>query len=212
MAQVLKDEVKVLILESAKQEFLQKGYEATTMRSIAKKANMTVGNLYRYFDSKEDINYQIVGPTLRQLDSIVKDITKNTLSLETRVFDVRFNVAELTNILDGLAEKMVKVFINNQTEFNILMINSSLNNDLVSWFSKVISEMITVSFGNDNNIIDINVLSRSFAVAIFDGFKEIFKYKNIDEYTLIRIARIYFRSYVYMLNAGEDYFIGEPND
>ena len=64
MAQILKEELRKAIIESAKQEFLNNGYENASMRNIAKKANMTVGNLYRYFESKDDIHKQIVSNTL----------------------------------------------------------------------------------------------------------------------------------------------------
>ena len=49
MAQTLKDDVKARIIESAKEEFLENSYEKTSMRAIASKSNITVGNLYRYF-------------------------------------------------------------------------------------------------------------------------------------------------------------------
>lgn len=198
MAQVLKDEVKQSIFDSAKEEFLIRGYEAATMRSIAKRANMTVGNLYRYFDSKEEINRQIVEPTLNKINDIVKDVTQNSISLETRVFDVRFDTSKFETILDDMVRRVVRVFVENKTEFNIISINSSLNNDFVHWFAKQIKDMLTVSFNNEKYAIDIDVLSNSFAIAFHYGFIEIFKHQDIDEESLIRIARTYFRSYLYL--------------
>ena len=56
MAQVLKDSLRKAILDAAKEEFLEYGFKDASMRRIAAKANMTVGNLYRYFKNKESIN------------------------------------------------------------------------------------------------------------------------------------------------------------
>ena len=64
MAQVLKEEVRSRIIASAKKELLKKGYKDASMREIAKGADLTVGNLYRYFDSKEELVNTIIGTTL----------------------------------------------------------------------------------------------------------------------------------------------------
>jgi AcrR family transcriptional regulator len=46
-------QTKALILETALKMFKDRGYEATTMRAIAKKAGVSLGNAYYYFPSKE---------------------------------------------------------------------------------------------------------------------------------------------------------------
>jgi AcrR family transcriptional regulator len=47
------DQTKALILETALKMFQERGYEQTTMRAIAEKANLSLGNAYYYFHSKE---------------------------------------------------------------------------------------------------------------------------------------------------------------
>lgn len=47
------DQTKALILETALEMFRERGYEETTMRAIAGKANVSLGNAYYYFRSKE---------------------------------------------------------------------------------------------------------------------------------------------------------------
>jgi AcrR family transcriptional regulator len=44
-----------LIVETALRLFRETGYEATTMRAIAKEAGVSVGNAYYYFGSKEEL-------------------------------------------------------------------------------------------------------------------------------------------------------------
>ncbi len=43
------------ILEAAMKLFRESGYEATTMRAVAKEAGVSVGNAYYYFESKEHL-------------------------------------------------------------------------------------------------------------------------------------------------------------
>ena len=64
--QTLKDDVRERIVDSAKAEFLEKGIDKASMRDIAAGSNMTVGNLYRYFKNKEELNSFIVGETLTE--------------------------------------------------------------------------------------------------------------------------------------------------
>jgi AcrR family transcriptional regulator len=47
------DQTKALILETALGIFHERGYEETTMRAIADKAGVSLGNAYYYFHSKE---------------------------------------------------------------------------------------------------------------------------------------------------------------
>ena len=51
-----------IILEKAKREFLDRGFQGTSMRRIASLAGVTTGALYGYFTSKEEI-----------FDALVKD-------------------------------------------------------------------------------------------------------------------------------------------
>ena len=48
-------ETEKRILETAKKEFLDRGFQGTSMRRIAALAGVTTGALYGYFASKEDI-------------------------------------------------------------------------------------------------------------------------------------------------------------
>lgn len=48
-------ETKSKILEAALELFRERGYEAATMRAIAKRARVSLGNAYYYFGSKEHL-------------------------------------------------------------------------------------------------------------------------------------------------------------
>lgn len=48
------------ILEAAGETFAAKGYEATTIRDIAKAVGMLGGSLYYYIDTKEDLLYALI--------------------------------------------------------------------------------------------------------------------------------------------------------
>lgn len=51
--QVLKDDMRTRILESASKNFAVYGFNQASMRKISSDAEMTVGNLYNYYLDKE---------------------------------------------------------------------------------------------------------------------------------------------------------------
>lgn len=73
LMQVLKDEVRKKILKAATYEFREKGFQNSSMRSIAKRSGMTVGNLYRYFRNKEDLFHTVVSPAFEKIKKLLKE-------------------------------------------------------------------------------------------------------------------------------------------
>ena len=74
MAQTLKTEIKDRINNSAFQVFFRKDYRSAKMSEIANEANISVGNIYRYYKNKENLFYQIIPP--EQVSNIKKMLTK----------------------------------------------------------------------------------------------------------------------------------------
>ena len=66
-----KVELNNKILEVSLMEFYVNGYKDTNMRSIARKSGMTVGNIYRYFSSKQELFRNIMDPVVLKIRSIV---------------------------------------------------------------------------------------------------------------------------------------------
>ena len=201
MAQRLKDESRQAIINSAKEEFLEKGYKNASMRNIAKKANMTVGNLYRYFPSKEDINRMIVGDTLKEINDIIRNITSDSVSMETRVFNIKADVNELSDVMNQLADRLVDVYQMHKIEFNILMMNSGVNKELIEWFSKAINSLIDQHFPIEGFSNEKTILSRSYAISIFAGMREIFRRTTIEKDQLRMLVKTYLNSYIVMLDS-----------
>lgn len=69
---VLKNEIRESIVRSAKKEFLKKGYRNSSMRSIAGRTSITVGNIYKYFRDKDDLFNYIVDPVYREVVNLIK--------------------------------------------------------------------------------------------------------------------------------------------
>ena len=68
--------------------FAEKGFENTTTREIAVAADISAAALYYYFDSKEDLLYQILDETMNTGLELIKEIEKNEKSLKEKLSDV----------------------------------------------------------------------------------------------------------------------------
>lgn len=61
---------KLKIERAALQLFTRKGFHGTTVREIAKKAGISMGKLYIYYDTKEDIFIDLVHHLGRKMEAI----------------------------------------------------------------------------------------------------------------------------------------------
>ena len=61
---------KLKIERAALHLFTRKGFHGTTVREIAKKAGVSMGKLYIYYDTKEDIFIDLVQDLGRKMDAI----------------------------------------------------------------------------------------------------------------------------------------------
>jgi len=73
MAQVLKEELRQAIIRSAQIEFAQSGYTGASVKQIAVRAGISVGNLYRYYKDKEDLFHAVVSPVYHELEALISD-------------------------------------------------------------------------------------------------------------------------------------------
>ena len=70
--QVLKGDIRRRILDVAGQQFARQGYAKTSMREVAARADIAVGNLYHYFPGKDDLFRALLSPVLSAFDTMLQ--------------------------------------------------------------------------------------------------------------------------------------------
>lgn len=60
------------LLDSAKREFMEKGYMKASLRTICKNAGVTTGALYFFFQGKEDLLGELVEEPLKGLTALIQ--------------------------------------------------------------------------------------------------------------------------------------------
>lgn len=111
-----KQKLKELILSAAKELFVEKGIEQTTIRNIAEKIDYSVGTVYTYFKDKNDILHDLhsqgfielrgcfqelneIHNPMDRLRSMGKIYIKYALE-NTEMYDLMFNLKAPIEFLD----------------------------------------------------------------------------------------------------------------
>lgn len=68
------EEKQKKILDVAVNEFATEGFDNANINTIAKKAQVSVGSLYKYFDTKTDLFLMSVSYGMSELDSVIEKI------------------------------------------------------------------------------------------------------------------------------------------
>lgn len=92
-----KEERKLLILQAAKEVFIKKGYNATTIQDIINHSGVSRGGIYTYFQNTEDIFIEI----LRRRD------LEDAWDLESIYTSGKTNWGALTFLLEQIEENIV---------------------------------------------------------------------------------------------------------
>jgi len=72
-----KDEKERRILQSAIEVFAEKGYQQAKISEIAKRAEVAHGTVYTYFNSKEELLYQMISTLWKSLSQKLYQISKD---------------------------------------------------------------------------------------------------------------------------------------
>jgi AcrR family transcriptional regulator len=131
--QYLKDEVRSSIAEEALKEFTLKGYEGASIRNIAKNSNTSVGNLYKYFNSKEDLYENVIGSVYDRFVDYIKQFDKVELNDKAEI------------IFYKLVDEIMEIFDNNSVEISILLnqSNGTKYENCKSIFADFVTRIVT---------------------------------------------------------------------
>jgi AcrR family transcriptional regulator len=166
-------EKKSGIESAAKELFIKQGFHATAMRDIAKRADVSIGNLYNYYKTKEEIFESIIGGYLQVINTRLKNI-----------------FAEIEKPLEpaGLLKlgELVKNMIDQHQDFWLLMYIDVLefDNRHFRLMFDGLSTKLRVRFANEFNAAKTSGLLRNGidpAVAFTAVYMQFFNYFLVEK-------------------------------
>ena len=129
MVQVLKKDIKEKILIMAKQELLRSDFCTLNLRELSRKSDVSLSNIYNYFDNKNAILIAVLENLLQKFKEIDKKIEK-TLNTEKKLLYINFDKSKT------YATKVIDFIIDNKEDLDILCNKtkgSSLENFIDNW-------------------------------------------------------------------------------
>lgn len=178
--QVLKDYVRGNIMSSARSEFLVKGYTKASMRDIAENAGITVGNIYRYYESKEYLFESIVEPTFSEMTELFHQIHIESHNERTRDTYIAFR--------DKFSSQLMKIFNENQEEMMILLkcADGTRYKNVRSQFSDIIESkvqhFVKEATHNKEADFDKRMISKVVSKSVVDGFTDMLVQNGLKDF------------------------------
>lgn len=135
----------MIILETAKREFLERGFLGTSMRRIAGLSGVTTGAMYGYFASKEEI-----------FDSLVKDAYEAVMNAyrnaheEFASLPYKEQVAGMGTITARCIEWCVGYIYDHIDEFRLILMCSEGTH-----YSSMVDEMMKIEEESTEKFIDL---------------------------------------------------------
>ena len=137
------EQTKALILNAALETFHERGYEKTTMRAIAKRAGVSLGNAYYYFGSKEHLIQAFYHRTHEQHLAALADGPKET-GLKARLLTlIRLKISTLEPYHE-FAGELFKTAANPQSALNPFAPDSDpVRNESIAVFKSLVEDSKT---------------------------------------------------------------------
>jgi len=111
--QEYKDDVRKKIVEAAYSLFLDKGYHATTMSSIAGSLGVTKPALYQYFPGKEELYAAVAAHGREELASIL-DRSFSTGDFRSGIEVLFDTLTQYTSQFNGIYSEMMLLAVHNE--------------------------------------------------------------------------------------------------
>ncbi len=156
MAQVLKNEVRQRILDAALDLMIERGIAETDMRSIAKRAGVTPGNLYRYFSGRDEIIVCVTKPLTDTISDTLFLHTGGALRLDGSELGLHF-LQELFKSQERLfdtvtliaSEAVIAIYkegLKSPKIMTVLLCNNVVSDELIAWFEAVMKSGFNLLF------------------------------------------------------------------
>ncbi|MCR5214387.1 MAG: TetR/AcrR family transcriptional regulator [Eubacterium sp.] len=132
------------LLESAREEFIEKGYMKASLRSICKNAGVTTGALYFFFKDKDDLFGNVIAGPLSELKgSIMAHFYSEKEEVEIGIN----NMAHLDDDLDA-AYAIISCLFKNKEIFELLLSGSqgSSYENIIDSFVDMLNEHYLIMF------------------------------------------------------------------
>jgi AcrR family transcriptional regulator len=106
------------IIQTALQLFSTNGFHKTTIPDIAAKLQMSVGNLYNYFSSKDMLAQEIIKYTSEALGEQIRQVNMSEASAEEKIHQIVTIYFTMAKEKPEMIEYFLRVYLSNREVFS----------------------------------------------------------------------------------------------
>ncbi len=115
--QMQKEHIRKLLLKTAREAFLRKGFKAVSMREISKLSGVSLSNIYNYYPCKDDLLAVVLHPLLEAMNGVLDGHNRpESFSLDVFISEEyhRKSMQELMNIVIRYRKEFKLLFLHTQ--------------------------------------------------------------------------------------------------
>ncbi len=178
------------LLESAKREFMEKGYMKASLRTICKNAGVTTGALYFFFQGKEDLLKELVEGPLRGLMALIQQHFSEEMETFSGVVNLGADNADIR-----AAREIVRFLYQHYDVFLILLTKSqgsryeNLVNYIADWGEEHYKTLLAQGAGNGVPNLDEYIIHWTIYMQI-NAFTHLLMHEPDVEKALVHIEKM----------------------
>jgi AcrR family transcriptional regulator len=176
------------LIDSAKKEFLAKGYTKASLRSICADAGVTTGALYFFFENKESLFAAIVDPPLNGLKSILIRHFREDVEEMARIDSLE----DVDTDHSEISDRIVGYIYENYDSFMLLLTASenTVYENVVDEFVTMIENSIPMMLSNLDGYTADEYMSHWMSHISIDAFIHVIKHEQDVEKAKARLRAI----------------------
>lgn len=139
-------EKRARVIDSATKEFAKKGYHDASIGSIADKAGISVGSIYKYFENKQDLFLTIIDESISRVETLLLGLAKTDEDVMIKVEKILREIISVSRE----DEVLIKLY-NSMTTIN----DKKLARQFATEMEKITAEVYTEAIreGQENGEI-----------------------------------------------------------
>jgi len=176
------------LLRIGLEEYLEKGYRAANISLIAEKADVPVGNMYRYFDGKSGLLDALVKKTYSELPKIIDQLAKIDVEAGSELGS--------RELMEQLAQMLIGIFEEHGKEM-LLLADKCASTRYEDFSERVISQVANLVFvklypkGSDIDQKFSFIASKAFVNSMLDLLRMDISSDELEA-IILRLMNFYF--------------------
>jgi len=181
-------EKKVLLIEAAKKEFREKGYNKASLRSICSKAGVTTGALYFFFENKAELFSAIVDEPIKGLKKLLMEHFREDREYMEHLDSLKNIEMDHSDLSDMLVEYIYRYY-----DSFLLLLTSAENTvyeNCMDEFVKLTETAMPIMFSGLKGYTYDEYMSHWMSHITIDAFVNVVKHEPEVEEAKIKLRKI----------------------